>query len=932
VRHPALVAILVLTLAALVFAQIEFVVAGGGTPSSSTEGIGAPSSIVLRPGNVVLSADAGLFEFNNSGILNLLPDVGGVGSVSIVFVTDGVSAVYGVPNANRVFALGLSPYLTTLAGTGVFGDVDPTSTSTLFPHLGGVLATGSLAANNLAVLVAVPRDDCVVDLTPTRPYLPGELPEDTYDDAFANSRPIPYTGQCGRVGVPVNGQPASQALLTGPTGLAGGLGGSIVISGANGIATVSQQGIIITNFTVGNYLPFARKAGTGVSRSGQTVSPAGVAVDTDGTIYFTDVNNSAVFKIPPGGGTPAVVAGTGASGFGGDGGPAVDAELNQPQGVAVDSSHNIWIADTANLRVREISAATGMINTVYGNGSGPYSGDGAAAVNAQLYQPNGTALDAAGNLYIADSGNHVIRKVDTHGVITTVAGNGRKGSGGDGGSATSASLTGPLCVAIAPDGGLVIGDAGIYTVRKVSNGTITTIAGTAGTFGTPQDGALASASLFGNMQALLYDSSGNLLIMDVGNGAVYSVSAASGKVTRVAGGGAGGDGGPATSAALQPAGFAIDTAGNLFISELYLYDVRRVDAKTGIISTIAGMPGSYGFAGNGGPATSALLAGPTGVAVDSSGNVFIADTYNNAIRMIDTKGNIQEFAGNPGAIYTGSGAMASVGYLNTPMGITLDSSGNLYIADTGNHLIKKVTRGTAPAIGAVVNSAGTRAITIAPGEIVTIYGANLGPAELAIAAPDSSNEFPTSVAGMQVLFNGTPAPVYFTSAGQAAAFAPYGLTGTTATVQVSYQGQTSPAAFTVPVDVTSPGIFTANASGSGEAAALNTDGTVNSVSNPVHPGGVIVLYATGEGLTTPGGVEGLISTGPVYPAVQQPVSVTIGGIAATLNYAGEAPDLVAGVLQINAVVPAGVQTGDAVPVTLQVGSNFAQSGVTIAVH
>lgn len=912
--------------------------------------IGAPREVFpVSDGSTIVTTDAGVFRISPSKnvIVQLTVDEGSVGGFALD--RDG-NFFFSLPEKNIVKVTRLAD-IEVYAGTGIggySGDGGPANKARLDTPK-GLAVMGTFQNPDFALYIDDTGNHCV---------------RKTYKQVLGEPVPMVYVfsqqdyitsvaGSCGQQGYSGDGGPAASALLNGPQGVALDQAGTLYIADTGNGAIRAVDPATGTISTLTGPQAHAKNA---KALPGANAKPVGIAVDTDGTIYYTDANYSTVVKISNG--VPAIIAGSGSAGFAGDGGQAVHAVLNEPQGIAVDANHNLWIADTGNRRVREISAATGIINTIFGNGGGTYSGDGGAAVNAQLYRPNGSAMDAAGNLYIADSGNYVVRKVDPNGVITTFAGNGQQGTGGgDGGPATSAALSASLCVAVAPDGSLSIGDAVNYTVRRVSNGTITTVAGKAGIIGTPRNGALASASSFGSVSALLYDASKNLLILDATNGAVYSVSASAGTVTRIAGGGSGGDGGPATSASLfAPSGMALDTAGNLFIAELYSYDVRRVDAKTGIITTVAGIPNSYGFAGDGGLATKALLGGPNGVAVDSAGNLYIADSYNNDVRMVDSSGNIHTFAGGPGAFYSGSGVLSTAGSLNTPLGITIDSSGNFYIADTGDNVVRKVSVGGGPAIGAVVSAAGTdtgalsspappgvaalasgsssgtTTPAIAPGEIVTIYGASLGPAELTVAAPNSSNEFPLSVAGMQVSFNGIQAPVYFTSAGQAAAIVPYELTGTTASVQLSYQGQTSPAAFMVPVAVTSPGIFTSDSSGSGEAAALNTDNTINSVSNPVHPGGVIVLYATGEGLTAPAGVDGLISAGPVYAAPLQPVSVTIGGLPAILSFANEAPDLVAGVLQINAQVPADVQTGNAVPVTLQIGPNYAQSTVTIAIQ
>ena len=342
--------------------------------------------------------------------------------------------------------------------------------------------------------------------------------------------------------------------------------------------------------------------------------------------------------------TIETVAGTGTAGAGGDGAAAVAAQINSPQDVAVDGSGNLYIADSNNDRVRKVDAA-GVITTVAGTGIEGYGGDGGPAASAQLDTPRGVAVDGLGNLYIADSGNHRVRKVDAAGVITTVAGTTR-GFSGDGGPAASAQLNQPFRVAADGVGQLYIADTFNYRIRKVdSAGVITSVAG-------------------------------------MGSGAGYS-----------------GDGGQATSASISlvRGGVALDGLGNLYIADSGNRLVRKVDAA-GVITTVAGMV-ARGFSGDGGPAVSAQMRAPRGVAADGLGNLYIADTWNNRIRKVDAAGVITTVAGtgptviagvSPGE-YGGDGGAATAARLHHPRGLALDGSGNLYIADSSNHRIRKVT-------------------------------------------------------------------------------------------------------------------------------------------------------------------------------------------------------------------------------------------------
>ena len=265
--------------------------------------------------------------------------------------------------------------------------------------------------------------------------------------------------------------------------------------------------------------------------------------------------------------------------YGGDGGPAVSAQLASPLGVALDSSGNLYIADTDNQRIRKVS--NGVITTVAGNGPAGFYGDNGPATSAWLNNPAGVVLDSAGNLYIADTNNQRIRKV-SNGMITTVAGNGTLGFSGDNGPATNAMLNQPTGVALDSAGNLYIADSHNNRIRKVSNGVIATVAGI-GTNGYSGDGGPATSAQLSFPAGLAVDSAGNLYIADTFNGRIRKVS--NGVITTVAGGGFYGDNGPATSAQLNyPEGVAVDSAGNLYIAASDR--IRKV--SNGVIITVAG--------------------------------------------------------------------------------------------------------------------------------------------------------------------------------------------------------------------------------------------------------------------------------------------------------------------------------------------------------
>ena len=313
------------------------------------------------------------------------------------------------------------------------------------------------------------------------------------------------------------------------------------------------------------------------------------------------------------------LAGNGTAGYSGDTGPATSAQLSYPQGIALDAADNMYIADTYNNRIRKVS--NGVIITVAGGGTS--RSDNISATSAALNQPSGVAVDAAGNLYIADSGNNVIRKV-SNGVITTVAGNGTAGFSGDNGPATSAQLYNPDGVAVDSAGNLYIADMNNSRIRKVSNGVITTVAGT-GTAGFSGDNGPVARAQLDSPDGVAVDAAGNLYIADMDNNVIRKVS--NGVIYTVAGNGTAGfsgDNGPATSAQLYiPTGVAVDTAGNLYIADHQNDRIRKV--SNGVITTVAGN-GTLGYNGDDIPATSAALGWPYGAAVDASGDVFFSES------------------------------------------------------------------------------------------------------------------------------------------------------------------------------------------------------------------------------------------------------------------------------------------------------------------
>lgn len=334
--------------------------------------------------------------------------------------------------------------------------------------------------------------------------------------------------------------------------------------------------------------------------------------------------------------TITTFAGNGvASGYG-DGVPATAAAINPEAGAIVaDAAGNIYIADLANQKVRKISTS-GIITNFAGTGVAGYNGDGIPATDAQLNNPQGLAIDAAGNMYIGDVANSRVRKINTSGMISTVAGCGLVGSSGDGGPATNAKFIGVYSVAVDGSGNLIIADVNTNRIRRVNTaGIINTIAGN-GTAGYGGDGAAATAAELDQPVAIALDGSGNVYIADKNNNRIRMVTTA-GIITTIAGNGFptfAGDGSAATAGSISgPNGVAVDIKGNVYISDLENDVIRQVNTS-GVITTIAGLHGMIGFMGDGGPATSALFNAAGGIGTDAARNIYFGDILNYRIRKI----------------------------------------------------------------------------------------------------------------------------------------------------------------------------------------------------------------------------------------------------------------------------------------------------------
>lgn len=778
----------------------------------------------------------------------------------------------------------------TVAGSDFVGDGGPALAAMLSQ------AEGVAVDNSGAVYVADAADNRVRKIAPD-----------------GTIQTVAGTGTAGFSG---DGGPATSALLSHPYGIAIDRSGNLYIAdlGNARVREVSPDGTIQTVAGGGSIVPGGSGDGSPAIQM-KLVAPRNVAVDPDGTLYISDFGAHRVCRISPGG-VLTTLTGTGTAGFSGDGASAQLAQVNAPAGLASDGAGSLYIADSGSNRIRKIFngvistvynvaeptgvaigtsgtlyiaassyfgtttnaiagipsafdvtldaagnayattgqfvrqvASDGSVTTIAGSGASPYfGGDNGPATNARLNAPSAIALDAAGNSYIADTANNRIRRVSTAGIITTIAGTGTAGAKGDNEPATLAQLNGPAGIAVDSSNNLYVADSGNNAIRKITpGGMISTV-----------------VSQLSDPQGVGVDSKGSLYIADTGNNRVIEASAG-GAITPVA-------------QISKPVAVALDANGNMWVSEST--NISKISSD-----------GSVSVVLNG-------LNAPGGLAFDSSGDLIFAETGVNAIRQFTAAGTLSTLAGTGAAGFSGDGGPASAAQLNSPFGLAVDSTGTVWIADQGNNRIRTLTpaesvaNSTAPLT--IANAASMLAGSIAPNEIVTIFGSGFDPTHT------------------QILFDGNPATIFYTNSTQINALAPSALTPDSNT-NVSVLVNNAPAgAVVVPVSTAAPGIFT-TANGTGPAAANNQDGSLNSASNPADRGSVISLYATGGGSAPTG------------------ATVSIGGYAADVLYAGPAPGF-QGLMQINVTVPAGFLAPGIQPVVITVAGVSSQPGVTIAVR
>jgi len=470
------------------------------------------------------------------------------------------------------------------------------------------------------------------------------------------------------------------------------------------------------------------------------------------TLGLSGVGNAPQISFSPG--TITTAAGTGAATYSGDGNAPEAAQLNQPASSVVDGAGTIYIADTANNAVRRIK--NGAITTIAGSGNAGFLGDGGAATSAQLSGPTALALDAAGDLFIADTGNNRIREISVQtGDISTIAGDGTANFAGDGGAATVAELMAPAGVAVDLTGNVYIADTGNNRIRLVSaaTGFIATIAGN-GTPALAGDGAAASAAELNHPSALALDFNGNLLIADTANAEVRRIVLSTGTITAVAGNGSagfGGDGADATSASLSsPSGITVDASGDLYIADAGNNRIRQVLYSNSFITTIAGA-GSASFSGDAGAATSATLNQPGGIALEPSGRLLIADTMNNRVRLVDPSLASMSF----GTVNPGTSSL--------PLTAVATNTGNQALALTSLSISTPFVPGTA------TGNTCTATTTLDPGQscnlTLTFQPATTGDYSGSISFTDNSLNQSGAVQSISLSGSSTETPTGYTVAG-----------------------------------------------------------------------------------------------------------------------------------------------------------------------
>ncbi len=700
----------------LVQGQIISTVAGKGGAGYNSDGIPATqaqlnfaaSAIVDGSGNIYIADQYNnrIRKVNASGVISTFAGTGAYGfsgdggaataaklyaPCSLVFNAGGDMIVLDRFN-QRVRKINTSGVITTIAGNG----------SASYGGDGGQ-ATAASINNAIAICLDAGGNLFISDAGNARIR---KVSSGGVITTFAGTGSFSYSGDGGQ---------ATAAAISGPQGILADGAGNILFCDMNNnrVRKIAASGVITTFAGMGS----SGFSGDGGAATAAHIStPTGIAKDSYGCIYFADRDNNRIRKVSTSG-IITTIAGTGASGYNGDGIPATTATFYIMFGLSIDGANNLYVADEGNGRIRKIDT-TGNVISVAGMGNPGFSGDGGAATAGQLFSPVGVKVDAAFNVYIADKDNGRVRKRDAAGNITTIAGTGSISSSGDGGPATSAGLSLMHGIAVDRAGNVYVSE-GSGKIRIIDTaGIIRTFAGI-GSGGYTGDGGAATAARINTPMSVAADKNGNIYIADFGNYRVRKVDTA-GIITTIAGNGTmgySGDGYAATAAQIYPTEIDVDTFGNIYLCE---GNRIRMINTSGIINTVAGT-GVNGFSGDGASAVGAKINAATGVAVDAAGNIFIADYENNRIRKVNTSGIISTIAGSAAFGWNGDGGMASAATFYHPQGIATDRYGNVYSSELFDHVVRKITYCTAPVVGPIRGS-----FTVCKGDSILLTDTTAG--------------------------------------------------------------------------------------------------------------------------------------------------------------------------------------------------------------
>ncbi|MBX2907120.1 MAG: Ig-like domain-containing protein [Taibaiella sp.] len=715
-------------------ATITYTVASWGCSATATVTVGGPtagtitgSPEVCLDGTTVLTStvSGGMWTSSDTSIATVAAGTGVVYGVAIgnAVITYTLSTSCGTVFAVKDMQVVVMPVAGTITGpSSVVIDSSVTYSlatatpggvwSTSNPAIASVDSLGTVTGHILgtAVLSYIVSNICGSD-TVTKNIRVRILCEPLIATIAGN----------GTEGYAGDGGSATDAAFVAPGGVAYDTSGNIYVADFYGgvIRKIRTDGTITTFAGTGSY-GFSGDGGPAIAAA--FAGPTKITFDASGNLFVADHYNNRIRKISPNG-IISTVAGTGYLGFSGDGVPATATNISRPAVVKFGPGGDMYILDYNGCRIRKVNSA-GIISTYAGTGTPGTTGDGGPATAAQIFYPFGMDFDTAGNLYFAEASGNTVRMIDNAGIIHTIAGSGTAGFSGDGGPASAAQLNNPAGILVHSDGSIYVADQFNCRIRRISGGTISSYAGTSCGYSGDGDAAIDAAVYWPN--ELIEGPDGSIVMTDNFNHVVRRISPNPASLyiyglksipvdsattyTASIPGGTWSSGNPTIATITSGGVLTGHSAGTVTI----VYSVtntcgtrsvtKQVRVRTGCeptITTIVGN-GEDGYSGDGGPASSAALRGPVGLAYDASGNLYVADHYSNVIRKISTSGIVSTFAGTGGYGYSGDGGPATAAMFKGPYKLTFDASGNLFVADHYSNRVRKIT----PA-GIITTVAGT---------------------------------------------------------------------------------------------------------------------------------------------------------------------------------------------------------------------------------